>query len=100
MKFGAVTRSPFAALASVGDDGVLKPLGVDRVRGPLRASQGRRLVDAKGVITDDLRRLLRDKALVLPEAFAPRGGSGEGSADQGRRQAGGPQTPTTVAPSR
>ena len=70
IRFGIVDKFQFAAIVCYEDDGSAAMLGFEGSSRLFDYLQENGLIDASGVVQDQLRRILNDDALVLPEEYA------------------------------
>ena len=69
IRFGIVDKFQFAAIVCYEDDGSGAMLGFEGSSSLFDYLQGKGLIDAEGVVQDELRRILNDDALDVPDEY-------------------------------
>ncbi len=70
IRFGVVEQHQSAALAVIGADGAVAPLGFDQSKALWQHLRAQNYIDAHGKVQDSLRKALKDETLALPPEFA------------------------------
>ena len=69
IRFGVVEAHQFAAIPVAGEDGQTTALGFEASKDIWEHLKAKGYIDAQGRIQDSLRKVLRDKTLIVPETF-------------------------------
>ena len=70
IRFGIVEKHQFATLVSTNENGVIRPLGIERSEKLWGFLKDGEFLDSKGRVQDNLRTALKDNTLKLPDEYA------------------------------
>ena len=70
IRFGIVEKHQFATIVTTDENGIVKPLGVEKSEQLWKFLKDSEFLDNKGRVQDSLCTALKDNTLVLPEEYA------------------------------